>query len=239
MNEFTKNMLNSAAVITPDFNEVAEMSAKFIKDGSPLMVDAAELLKYSHNSLRVFLQQHGIYVYPTTELYKAIGDLIAPFGESVIEIGAGNGVLSEQFCTVATDSFMQCATRFKAENSKERAIQAQVLESLAAMGATPSYGLHVEALESKSAMRKYRPSCCFGLYITHKWRHGDEDGNMLGVDEHWLLNRKYLRRYVMVGNLKVHQHKPLLDLPHREIEHEGLVVRAEFPKLNRIFVWDK
>jgi hypothetical protein len=60
---------------------------------------------------------------------------------------------------------------------------------------------------------------------------------MFGVQEDQLLATGVT--YVFIGNLAVHQHKPILKRPHRELALPFLRSRARDPSLNRVLIWNE
>jgi hypothetical protein len=236
MNVFTLNNLMDAQSVKPEISQVSCFEAQFFNNGIPRVVNASEIRKYDNTTIRYAMQLNGLYVWPTLELLEWLSKNIT---DNTIEIGSGNGVLAEKLCVPATDSMMQ-SHRFKPKNQREKGIWKMMVESYRQTDIPfVMYGLAVQRLDYKDAIRKYKPSCVFGGYITHKHRQDGVDGNLLGVDEDWILKRKFLEKYIMVGNLKVHQHKYILKHKHEQVVLDGLIVRAEHQNLNRIFVWNK
>lgn len=225
-------------VVNPDMEEVKELQSKFIVNGLPVPTPASELLSYEYCSVRALMQLNAVYVWPTLELINWIKANNQELS-STIEIGAGNGVLSRELGIPATDSFMQ-STKFEPKNKMEDETQKQALAYYGLMKQQLiHYGDNVEQYDAVDAIQKYKPKHILGCYITHKFKEGMRHGNMLGVNEEWILQRRQFQSYTMIGNLKVHEEKPILKIPHQEIEIDGLVLRAEKPELNRIFVWTK
>ena len=60
---------------------------------------------------------------------------------------------------------------------------------------------------------------------------------MYGAAETALINS--VDTYVHIGNLKIHQDKRALALPHREYAFPWLWSRSLEPALNRIWVWNR
>lgn len=239
MNEFALNAIQNGQVLQPDLDKVRKFENEYIVNGLPKIVSGEVMVeKYDNTTIRCAMQKNGLYVWPTTELMEWLDVNIKPSSKT-IEIGAGNGVLSEALNVKATDSYMQ-SEKFEPKNMREKQIYVKAIQSYAALNIPfVPYGFNVEQLDAKEAVRLYKPVCVFGCYITHKWVQGDADGNMLGIDEEWILKRNFLKKYIVVGNKKVHQNKRILSYPHEQIKLTGLVVRAEYPSLNRIFVWSK
>ena len=239
MNEFALNAIQNGQVLQPDFGKVREFESKFIVNGLPKIVSGEAITAcYDNAIIRCAMQNNGLYVWPTFELMEWLDENILP-RDQTIEIGAGNGVMSEALNIKATDSYMQ-SSKFRPKTLGEKQIHSKATASYVALNIPfVPYGFNVERLDAKEAVRKYKPACVFGCYITHKWVQGDTDGNMLGIDEEWILKRNFVKKYIVIGNKKVHQHKRILKQSHEQIKLAGLVVRAEYPSLNRIFVWDK
>lgn len=225
-------------LLQPNMDEVKEMVARFTENDRPKVVSATEILKYDYISVRALFQFTGVYVWPTTELIDWIKGNIPDLSKT-IEIGSGNGVLAKTLGITATDSFLQ-SNRFEPKSAEESEVHKSGLEMYRVMRQKLiNYGENVEQFDAIDAIMRYKPNHVLGCYITHKHREGMREGNQLGVNEEWILKRRQFKTYTMVGNLHVHGSKPILAIPHEEIELEGLLVRAEFPEKNRIFRWNK
>jgi hypothetical protein len=102
-----------------------------------------------------------------------------------------------------------------------------------------NYGDNVEQYDAVDAIQKYSPENIFGCYITHRHKPNMKTGNALGVDEEWIMRRRKLKSYTVVGNLDIHYEKPILNLEHKQIKLDGLILRTSNQNANRIFHWEK
>jgi hypothetical protein len=224
--------------ITPNNMEVTELAFKYLKNNLPVICDAAELLKYEHNSVRILMQLAAVYVWPTTELIDWLRTNI-PMTEQTIEIGSGNGVIAKALGIKATDSYMQ-SDKFQPKNQAASEIHKSATLMFEQNRIPPvNYGDNVEQYDAVDAIQRYSPENIFGCYITHRHKPNMLTGNALGVDEEWIMRRRKLKSYTVVGNLDIHYEKPILKLDHEQIKLEGLILRTSNPSANRIFHWKK
>lgn len=179
------------------------------------------------NTLReeraVFGVRNGLYSFPTIELVDRLRAIIA--GRSVIEVGAGHGVLADALGIVATDSYQQVMPKYRAQYE---ALKQPIVP----------YGQNVERLDATAAVRAYRPQVVIGCWVTHRYnpRHHHAGGNEVGIDESWLID--HCETYVVVGNDKVHEHKPIWQRSH-VIEHPPYVFsRAANGSPDFLAVWN-
>lgn len=175
-----------------------------------------------------FCARNGIYGLPTVELLNQINALILEASPSrlAIEIGSGNGAIGMGLGIQCTDSYMQ----------GDPAIQAHY----ASIGhAVVNYGSHVAKIGGNEAVDYYRPEVVVACWVTHKYNPAEHfrEGNAFGVDEEQLLDK--IKRYIFVGNLKVHAQKPLLQRPHRVIRADYLFSKSLHKDQNVILVWDR
>jgi hypothetical protein len=179
--------------------------------------------QYTQIEISHFCSQHGLYCIPTTEL---VAWLKAEIGErKAIEIGSGNGVLAEALGIPATDSRMQ-------ENPFFTAYFAELKQAVV------PYGENVRMLDGIDAVRTLKPDVVVAAWVTHKFRENEgwRKGNAFGVAEEYIVRRA---DYVFIGNRHVHQHKPILEMPHEEYEFPWLVSRSFSGQPNFIGVWKK
>lgn len=174
--------------------------------------------------LRTWCHFQARYGLPTVELIAWLKDYIGD--RKAIEIGAGSGDLCHHLGIVGTDNFQQTWPQ---------------VAMYYAIGGQPTiaYGSWVEKIDAIAAAKKYKPDIIIGSWITH-WIDPDKampvgGGNMFGVKEDELL--KLVDTYIMIGNLDIHAHKPILELPHETLEFSFVKSRAQKRELNRIFIW--
>lgn len=179
--------------------------------------------RFTDDQIKMFMLREAIYVLPTEELVdfldKLIGDTYA------IEVGAGRGFIGRELNIRTTDSYQQ-----------QDDIRSTIIYRMTRQ--TPvRYPKYVEKLDAVRAVRKYHPHTVLGCFVTHRWREDTQDGNDLGID----MKKMYsmIRRFILVGNKKIHRNNPLMSLPHEEIQLDGLITRGFDNDLNRIFIWEK
>lgn len=198
--------------------------------GIPKVLPAAEVRAHPHAVLEQLMVAEGIYVWPTQELAA----FMAARGVEM-EIGAGNGALAEYLGVLAIDNYSQHPT-YRPE-AKHRALWEQTQAARqSAKQALVTYGANVVRQEAIDAVIKHKPTVTYGLYIMHKYRAGDRDGNVFGVDEEKLIKRT---TYIMAGNAKTHANKRILSRANEVHELDGLITRAADQNLNRIWIWNK
>lgn len=173
------------------------------------------------DDLRILAHQYGIYQFPTQELVDWLATQVT--GVSAIEIGAGNGSIGRALGIPATDSHQQ-------SDPTTRALYALMGQPCI------EYPPDVERLDAAAAIEKYKPHTVIGCWVTQKAFEGDKSGNIHGIDEEALLSS--VKRYIVVGNHKVHGEKRIMALPHQELSFPWVVSRASAPELNRIYVWE-
>lgn len=193
---------------------------------------ALKLMPYSYYEgldwvqLRLWCHHNARYGLPTIELVEWLKDYIGD--RKAIEIGAGSGDLCHHLDIPGTDNYQQTwpdVRMFYAISGQPTII----------------YGTWVENIAALDAVKKYKPDIVIGSWITH-WVDPDKavgigGGNMYGVKEDELLD--YGVTYIMIGNLAIHGHKPILRLPHEELQFPFVKSRAHKRELDRIFIWSK
>lgn len=144
-----------------------------------------------------------------------------------IEIGSGCGDLAHYLGIPGTDNMCQIIP--------EIAAFYQLLGQPLMM-----YGPDVECLDALDAVAKYQPEIVVGAWVTHwidpKLPIPIGGGNMYGIKEDQIVNKGVT--YLIIGNLRVHQHKPILKLPHTELRLDCLRSRGD-PALDRVFIWNE
>lgn len=220
-------MVNLTATRLDD-NDISELEEVCIDDQGRLKVMPYDFYRqHSTNDIGLFCVKYGFYVLPTHELIAFLKDEMGAL--RTIEIGAGNGSVGRALGIQMYDSYLQAddpGTQLMVAMMKQEPVR---------------YGRDVNKVEALDAVRKYKPECVLGCYVTHKhWdikTMGDVKGMLIAEDK--ILKAKCVKKYIVCGNEKVHHTKPILDLPHRTVELEGLVTRSQAPGLNRIYIWEK
>jgi hypothetical protein len=207
-------------------SDVSHMDKIIRPNGDLIAVPASVYKNMPHDDIRLWCHKNAIYGLPTVELISSIRQLL--FGEA-LEIGAGDGVFGRELGIKSTDSYIQ--------NSPEmRLYYAAVGQPIV------NYGDNVEQISANDAVLKYKPDVVVASWVT-QYVSPDEPigtaGCAAGVDEIEML--KHIKRYILFGNVKVHQDKKIFKLPNvkvTEIQSPDFVSRAEFQDLNRLWVVD-
>jgi hypothetical protein len=225
-----KSMGISIIKITGDHRKIVmDIACKLLDDNGNLKILPAafyESLSFQH--LRLFCHYFARYGLPTIEtvefLKRYIGD------HSAIEIGAGCGDLGRALGIPMTDNFCQDWPDVKAHYI---ACQQPIIR----------YGKDVERLDALDAAKKYKPDIIIGQWVTNwidpKLPPPSGGGSMYGIKEDLLL--KECKSYVVIGNRNVHGHKPILALPHTEIQDRDCAIksRANDQSENVIYIWGR
>lgn len=185
---------------------------------------AAEYDDIPLDSLRLWCHLSARYGLPTAELVAWLREFIGD--RKAIEIGSGAGDLAYHLGIPATDNRQQewpdVAAHYRATRQP-----------------TISYPDWVRKYDAIDAVLALKPQIVIGSWVTH-WINPNRPpppggGNMYGVKEHALLALGVT--YVVIGNLAVHQHKPILGMPHEEYRLPFLRSRAANRDLERVWVW--
>lgn len=234
MNHVMANALlsgHTTLLLDEDISELESLVME--RHGIPKVVSAEVFDNFTDTQRMRLMVKHGLYVFPTIELADWM--VAECCWQPVMEIGAGNGVLAKHLGVRATDNYSQ-APDYRPD-PKHRQLWHQGRAAMEQMGqAFVTYGDNVERQEAMDAVIKHKPEVVYGLFITHKYRAGDRDGNVFGVDEEKLIRRA---DYIMVGNAFTHRNKRILALPHEEYQLTGLITRSRDQELNRIWKWTK
>jgi hypothetical protein len=202
-----------------------------VRDISDLVLDARGHLRIlpAHKLAATTPQErllcgvrHGLYGFPTLELVDFLRARIA--GRTAIEIGAGHGLLAQALGIPATDNRQQ----------EDPAIQAHYR----ALGQpTVPYGDHVEKLDAAAALAKYRPQVVIACWVTHRFEahRAHAGGSSTGVDEAAVIAA--CDAYIVIGNERVHAHKPIWALPHEKLTPPWLYSRAVNGSADFVAIW--
>lgn len=192
-------------------------------DGRLKIMPASYWASTTQEERALFGLQHGIYSFPTEELVQFLTALIGD--RTAIEIGAGNGVLSERLSIRATDNFQQRMPKYI---ERYRAMQQP----------TVPYGDNVEEIDANRAVRKYKPQVVIACWVTHKYdkRRHKAGGNEVGVKEEEIIAG--CESYVVIGNEYVHEGKSIWNLPHQIIYPDWLYSRATNGTRDFVAVWN-
>jgi hypothetical protein len=206
-----------------DVASVRDISSVLLDGHGRLRVVPARALEGTTARERlVFGVRHGLYSFPTEELCDFLRARIR--GKTAIEIGAGHGALAEALSIPATDNRQQ-------EEAMVKAHYQQIGQP------TVPYGEHVEKLDAKAAVQRYRPNIVIACWVTHLFdaNRSDAGGNMFGVDEAGLIAS--CDEYVFIGNEQVHANKPIWAIPHEKLTPPWLYSRAINGSRDFIAIW--
>lgn len=184
-----------------------------------------ELKDIKQEHISQFCLSNGIYSLPTQEMIDLLNEEIGDKRDNTIEIGSGNGVYARTLHVMGVDNFMQTMSNVK-----------EYYE--AANQPTVKYGANVIKLEALEAVKKYKPDIVFGAFCTHKYNPNEHwrGGNMFGINEKTMLNK--IKKYIHIGNKKIHDKKPILKLKHREIKESWIMSRSLHKNDNVIWIWE-
>lgn len=196
----------------------------FLPNGAIKLFPAAHYDRGDWTALRMWCHEHARYGLPTIELVEWLKQQIGD--RKAIEIGAGSGDLCYHLGIIGTDNYQQ-------EWPDVRLYYAVLGQPVI------KYGEWVERLDALEAVKQHKPDVVIGSWVTH-WIDPNlppppGGGNMYGIREDEILKR--VDTYIMIGNLEIHKHKPILKLPHEELNFPWIKSRAAARDQNRIFIW--
>lgn len=216
------------SLLNPSARDLMDLHAEATTPAGKLKVMPKDFYaQFDQDTLSAFCLQMGCYSLPTTELMDLVNEKIleASPTRKAIEIGSGNGVIGEHLGILCTDSWMQ-------ENPVIKSHYAAMKQP------TVPYGAHVKRYDAASAISRFKPEVVVASWVTHIYnpKQHDRGGNMYGVDEQKVLNR--IKRYIFIGNLDTHKHKPILAKKHEVIQGDFLFSRSMRHELNALLIWD-
>lgn len=180
--------------------------------------------------LAMFGHMHGIYLFPTIELVDAVKQEIG--NRKAIEIGSGTGCLGRALGIPMTDSHIQA--------------RSDIRELYDSIGQPPiKYPPDVLKMDAKEAIEHFKPECVVAAWVTQKWRKGDKDGFIYGVNEWDIINK--VDKYILIGNFRVHKDKRIMRrggmliglTVNKEMETPGIYSRSLHRELDAIWTWEK
>jgi hypothetical protein len=221
---------DGAEIVTLDASHETEILAGLDAEcldekGRLKAVPASVYANRSRTDLALWCVRRGFYCLPTLELVEFLREQI--IDGDTIEIGAGNGALGRAVGIRMTDSRQQ-----------ERDDVQQLYQNIEQ--ATVPYGEDVEKLTALEAVEKYRPTVVLGAWVTHRWNrdHPQRRGNMNGIDEGRILDKKFVKKYIFVGHEHVHALKPILGRPRETFRLPYLYSRSPDPR-DVVWVWSR
>lgn len=205
--------------------DVCDLERQFLDDSGNLkIVPSGVYSTVNYDHLRLFCHKYGFYCLPTTEL---IGWLILNMSiGKTIEIGAGNGAVGRALGIPITDS---CAQQNPEVASFYKSLGQPVTH----------YPRDIIKVDALTAIRSFRPEVVVACWVTHKYNPNEawREGSKWGIEERLVL--KKIKKYILIGHEKIHNNKPIMDLPHETFYYPWLWSRAEDAAGNRIYVWTK
>jgi len=186
---------------------------------------AAKIDEIDRLEFRLWCNKYARYGIPTLELIEWLNK---EYGHNqMIEIGSGAGDFAYHLDIPGTDN--KCQSWPEVKELYELVRQQVVI-----------YPEEIETLDALDAIKRYQPEVVFGSWLT-QWIDPNlppppGGGNVFGIKEDEILKTGVT--YVLLGNLKIHGQKKILDLPHKELELPFLRSRASSPELDRLFIWE-
>lgn len=200
--------------------------ALFNEDGEMILAPSAFYDMIPFESLRLWCHLHARYGLPTTEL---IGWLKHEIGNRfAIEIGAGSGDLCRNLGIVGTDNYQQTYP----DVMMHYTLTGQPLIH---------YPRYVREMSAAEAIKTYQPEVVLASWVT-EWidpnlpvpEHG---GNVYGIKENEIIDAGIT--YILIGNISIHGKKSIMSRPHVELDLPFVRSRSTYPKLNRIWIWNR
>ena len=221
-------MVGKCAYLTMEFCVLPnnlELPDLLDADGRLKLLPAAAYDGLSRDALRVWCHNYARYGLPTVELVAWLRERLV--GRTAIEIGSGSGDLAYHLGIPATDNRMQewPEIKFHYTMTGQPVIQ---------------YPDFVEKIDAVDAVAKYQPDVVIASWVT-QWIDPnlpppETGGNAWGVKEDEILATGC--EYILIGNQKVHGDKKIMAEPHEEFAFSFLRSRANYPALDRMWVWN-
>jgi hypothetical protein len=205
--------------------DVSYLDQNLFDEEKHLLVKPASFYQnIPQNHLSLWGHFHGVYCFPTVELIDWLKNHI--ISDKTIEIGAGVGTIGRSLEIPITDS---C---YMKNNEQVRIAYAMMRQPIT------EYPNDIIELNAIEAINQYKPEVVIGSWITHKYDEKEHwrEGNQFGVDERYIL--KNVKKYIMIGNEKVHDKKPILEMKHQEFRFPWLFSRSVNFQSNIIYVWE-
>jgi len=206
--------------------DTSYLNSHLLDNKNHLLVKPASFYQnIPQNHLVLWCHVHGVYCLPTEELIDWLRGHLEI--DRTIEIGAGIGTIGRSLNIPITDS---CYMR----NNQEVIFYYKIMQQ-----PITEYPSDIIEMDAIAAIQHYKPNVVIGSWITHKYNEEEplREGNMFGIDENFIL--KNVKKYIMIGNQKVHSKKPILDLPHKTFKFPWLFSRSVNSEFNEIYMWEK
>lgn len=189
----------------PLYDELKELTVnKYINGDSPTTSEILNFIKkhgvIGYEVFKAHSLVEGLYCYPTKELEIFLKEQIKQY-KNPIEIGAGNGYLNKIIGIKGTDSKIQLTPMIRMYYEAKN-----------------HYPLHyinntVEKLTDLEAISKHRPDLIIASWITQKTSPNKyNEGFVHGVQEIEWLKKKFVKKYIFIGNFKTHMNKDIFNI---------------------------
>lgn len=221
--EVINNIPNAFISNAPD---TSYLDKELFDDKKNLKIkDASFYESIPHEHLVVWCHFNGIYGLVTTELIIWLKTQMIL--NKTIEIGAGNDSIGRELGIPFTDLCIM----------KNPLVQAMYL--LQGQPVT-EYPNDIIKMEGSDAIKKYKPDVVIGCWVTQIYK--EEDGptqasSMFGFDEEFII--KNVKKYIVIGNEKVHGTKRILSESHQTLKFPWLFSRSVYPDDNLIYIWEQ
>lgn len=203
--------------------KLTDISAELLlPNGKLKLLSYKDYQQFEWDDVRFFCWKYCRYGLPTIELIEFLKNQIGNRG--AIEIGSGHGDLGYHLGIPMTDSYVQSDKDF--------------IDTLALAGQNAiSYPPDIEKLEALDAIAKYKPQVVVSSWVTHKWREGQANGFIRGVEQDKILPQ--CETYILIGNDAIHKHSPIMAKAHHKVRRDFLLSRATKTNLNYMYFWGK
>lgn len=194
------------------------------ENGMLRLLPAEVFQKFNFDDFRLWLHFRAAYHVPTLETVQWLKETVG--SESVIEIGSGNGWLSNLTGFTATDRKVQ-------DNPDGLLVYSSLRQPRI------KYPEWVEHLNASEAITKYRPHTVVAAWVTEFSKTHTAQSSMYGVNEERLLER--CKRYILIGSTHIHGNKKILKKKHRVFELPFLVSRTDQARkvgTNKVWIWE-
>lgn len=196
-----------------------------LPNGQIKLMTLDEIDKVPFESRRMWCHHHTRYSLITVELIDWLDNFLGK--RTAIEIGSGSGDLAYHLKIPGTDN--KCQTWPDVRNYYVGNNQPPII-----------YPDWVEEIDAVNAVWKHKPQVVIGSWITNwidpKKKVPVGGGSIYGIKEDRIIKSGVT--YVMIGNREIHKHKPILKLPHKEIQLPFLRSRSANDENNVIYIWE-
>lgn len=205
-------------------DKINDISTDVLREEGKVKLLPAEMWKkYSEIEIKHFCHFYARYGIPTYELISFLTVTIN--GRSALEIGAGHGDLG----TILN-------IRMVDDKQQERP---EIIERYNSMKQPViKYPKEIEKMDALVAVKKYKPQVVIGSWITtYSAKRMSYGSSPYGVKEKEILD--LVDTYILIGNTDTHGDKPIMKIPHEEINEPWILSRGRNPENNRIWIWNK